>query len=1485
MSSPPSLPSAQTAAAQGMSVVQRAYQKFLNSLDDKAKMGNFFVQYCVQTNIKPLELTQINNKLQKDFGERRLKTSTPKRVLQALVAIQKRYASAVTDITSFDPTSISGVVWTCVGALADFADRYSKLSETMDNALTDLAHDLNRLSAYERLFNDSPALDDILCQSYVDIFHFWSRVYRELHRTRAHRLASAFVSLSSDKLDKIVQKMRSNTMRLKEQAELVSQELAQTDKLVQCVRDFLGSPFATGFTSAANGRLPGSQHAKIEALCCEWITGHSKYQDWRKGNTPSPALWVYGPPGSGKSTLCRQVVCAIKKESSVFIASHYFRFDQNHTALEVLKSLAAQLWEAYSKLSGQSFHDLVQVLARLANDRITDPISRVQSILHELTTHLPATIFFLDGVDEEFRKLTDCGTGVDSQSTTQNAHVVLGVLDDFVAPRKGRGNVRLWISSQDVSDTRQNFGKYTPFDIKDSVKSAIRCYLTKSVEALTVIPLERRESILTQLGERVKSNFLWAHLIVVELGKATTLAAMDEILDRGRAEDLDAYYCRFLDRLLHGGKASLARDVFSLVTFARRPLRIEEVREAVAMLHSSRGHLEDTQKPFAQALLELFPPLIEVQDDRTDSSDVRSDATATSTEAGPRTLAKTCRLFHSTLFDYLRRHADIFCEDEDDDEGERDKQRPSFRVCPLRIADACLRYLAQDRYSRLLWQHEGTWVDMDRQSVAEHTFLTYSAKNWDKHLDLVAPNGVDLPFSQSFKMATGALFRVASAFRTRVQAFLSSSNFQTCIQIQNLWIDGAFSPYAWRNSNDGRVWVRRNLPRWTVEDKYCRDYHRFWWDWHLFLSCSGCDDPSCAFRLCIGEVDRCWWGALGPDNFLSKMKSRYQSFRFQAQDCGEARKSGQCFFQTALATHDAVKVLRLASVSDSRLHFVVETWSYDAKLLPTLQRSQTLNIPLDTCKASFYAAGDINNAEAFSVCSGGAGVQIASFSADGRCLRIGSRVYAAGDNGEYFKFNGIDAEDLGYIEEIAGCEDVIAVARRQSPPVAFDKGPPPAREADSCQDGDSDSEWADSDDESVVSDSSADSVDQGYETSSSCSSAADVQDSDAESNSGYTSSSSEQGEVGEYSDSTSEDDDNEEDDDVLEEEEEDTYAHSDSDDGIDPSAFAFGQLPAYGDRGEHRRPQRDSRGTKRSVSPHVGRAVIQVYVSEERRFRFRRKSANLLSDSPPVIHPSEPLLVWPLGGRDVLFADYEDSTYFIREVGEESGSATTLTVKCHFAKSERHLHIAVFEGRATEAQKQDGSAQVTLLVHTYRLCSKKPTRSPPNHIHTSLVDLGTLDRSQLSQRLPCTLTWTDSRLYVSWSGLTLSVFQVNLFSPCDGKDLAMNAEVQCPREIILLPSSARYRDTFFFPARESGFAKVIIGGPIIVKERNTPPTLDFTTPVGCLLHPEDDLGGWVKAENAGGNWKQDSEAGRLNRPLEQFDPDVDCVLEPFLWQG
>ncbi len=368
-----------------------------------------------------------------------------------------------------------------------------------------------------------------------------------------------------------------------------------------------------------------------------------------------------------------------------------------------------------------------------------------------------------------------------------------------------------------------------------------------------------------------------------------------------------------------------------------------------------------------------------------------------------------------------------------------------------------------------------------------------------------------------------------------------------------------------------------------------------------------------------------------------------------------------------------------------------------------------MQVPIDACKASLYAVGDPKEAVSYSICAHGGGAPIAAFNSDGSCLRIGTQLYyAVGGIGEYRIFDGMDGEDFGYIEEIAGLNGFIAVASRRSDVArAADERDWASREGDDgdsdCArtdeesvvsdsradqgyerddgdgDSDSDGDYARSDAESVLSDSRADQEyerddgdsdrdyrqsddgfsesseysDQGYETYSSCSSADDPEGLADKSDSEYTRSS-----VRSEDEDGLGDEDGDEDGavDASEDAREDDhgsdgYANSDSDDGVDPSVFACSQMRVYGDQGVARRRRR---GAKPPLSSEGQRAIVQVFGRGGRLFRCRTRITDPLSDSPPVFHPHKPLLVWPLGGRTVLFADYEDNTYFEREVGRSS---------------------------------------------------------------------------------------------------------------------------------------------------------------------------------------------------------------------------------------
>lgn len=321
----------------------------------------------------------------------------------------------------------------------------------------------------------------------------------------------------------------------------------------------------------------------------------------------------------------------------------------------------------------------------------------------------------------------------------------------------------------------------------------------------------------------------------------------------------------------------LDSKLFALIVFARRPLRLSELQEAIWCLNSkSSGYLNPEDKPFLKQLHEVSQPLIEMTR-MTGPQDVDGQE------------EYTCRLFHSTLRDFLVENPDILSDAGD--------PLTDIHISPRVAVDACMLYLCQARYGKLLVRLESRWVDATGDPVDNHNFLVYAAKYWDKHLDDAA--------EEHQKELLG-----------RLEFFITSSNFQTCIQVQSLWVELQFCIFRTNDSDERCRFLRRVFPSWfsretDVGAKLWHDYRRFLHEWKYFLSCGNCHmvNPRCGVLPYLGQLDRIWFGALGSSNFLSRLKGRYSSFVFQQED--ELQSGDWRLFDGISGGGDTLMVLRI----------------------------------------------------------------------------------------------------------------------------------------------------------------------------------------------------------------------------------------------------------------------------------------------------------------------------------------------------------------------------------------------------------------------------------------------------------------------------------------------------------------------------------------------------------------------------------------------
>jgi hypothetical protein len=304
--------------------------------------------------------------------------------------------------------------------------------------------------------------------------------------------------------------------------------------------------------------------------------------------------------------------------------------------------------------------------------------------------------------------------------------------------------------------------------------------------------------------------------------------------------------------------------VFSLLVYAKRPLRFCELWEAVWCLSSkTKDVLNPDDKPYESHLRDVFQPFIELVP-------IHSTEDEAETSDG---LQFTCRIIHSTLKDFLVEYRSILCTD--------DFQFEEVHICPELAVKACLNYLLQSRFSDLLRKEGEQWHDISGTPVMNNRLLIYAAKYWDKHLD----NVLD-PDRQKELVP-------------KVTAFVKSPNFWTVLQVQAIWVQAQFSSFH-TPSDEGTKWLRRMLPWWFMMSdegfQVWMQNRNFLRQWRHFLCCGICSGAAHTHTSpYTGEMDYIWTGALGPDHFLKERRSRVSSFSVTTE---ESVVRGSCVFFT-----------------------------------------------------------------------------------------------------------------------------------------------------------------------------------------------------------------------------------------------------------------------------------------------------------------------------------------------------------------------------------------------------------------------------------------------------------------------------------------------------------------------------------------------------------------------------------------------------------
>ncbi|KAF2995372.1 hypothetical protein E8E13_003624 [Curvularia kusanoi] len=465
----------------------------------------------------------------------------------------------------------------------------ASFQEKLVDCLAQIGDVLPRFRVYEVIFRNHERLLVALSAAYLDVLNFCvaTKDFFVKNRRSVIPLSIALRGLWSSHLrvfDDYKSKFRAHSKRVTSEAGIAhyiesakNREVQLRDKALQ-IRNAklerrnqaLISLPAVDYMSKQN-RLTGIRHPGT----CIWLQNMPEFDSWFK-SPKSACVCCYGIPGAGKSVLAASLRDFLKgrllADNNEIICYYYFDYSDHASLISshIVASLVKQVLEG---LPLDHF-----------DDSFTSPYSRAQQLpdLAESTHYLASilktfgtTYLILDGIDELVpEEQTNC----------------LKLIEMLM--RQSEIKVKIFVTSRTeefrVKKALQNHGVL--YMSRERVDSDIARYIKDEIGRMDAPPLSNdkalRNEAVCRLVEGSQGMFLWAHFQLIEIEACLTKEAVQTTL-ANLPKTLNETYLRILHKILNspGGQAKLdlMRKAFEWISVARRPLRLEELEEAVAL--------------------------------------------------------------------------------------------------------------------------------------------------------------------------------------------------------------------------------------------------------------------------------------------------------------------------------------------------------------------------------------------------------------------------------------------------------------------------------------------------------------------------------------------------------------------------------------------------------------------------------------------------------------------------------------------------------------------------------------------------------------------------------------------------------------------------------------------------------------------------------------------------------------------------------------
>ncbi|MCJ1345587.1 hypothetical protein MMC31_003794, partial [Peltigera leucophlebia] len=526
------------------------------------------------------------------------------RLLTFLQSIQQ-FTAVVDTFVSSNPAT-GALVWGSVKLAVILTSTYASYFDKLSTLFMNFSKHCPRYSEYQILYADSVGLRVAVCNFYAVVIDCCTQVVQVISKSEAPR--AFWRSFKTDELgrfEKEIQECKSEVdveiYRALHQTIFQEQQLQLIDRKAATLHRDLASIFRVRVDKSNDeerrwriqtderqartrkqellNRLSNYDYTtpyrrasmKRHGQTASWLRESTKFADWIAD--PKSSIFILsGKLGSGKTvtTACTVGHLFDKFGHDYRIAYFFCQFDnaESLSASTILSSLVRQFLDP--KTLPKSIETCLVNLLKVPSPEAQD----LGILLKDVLAIHKCVVIFIDAIDEcarsEWEELLEV-----LQNITVSCSSMVKI---FLAVRQG---IAEEVGKVFKSHYQANMGSC---EADSDIKTYIEDVLAKKIDGgkLVVRNHELINEITDALVQQANGMFLWVAFQLEDICRQVCDHDIRETLWK-LPKNLPETYNRILSRIDQIGNAKLAKKIFPWVAIAKRPLLLEELREALGV--------------------------------------------------------------------------------------------------------------------------------------------------------------------------------------------------------------------------------------------------------------------------------------------------------------------------------------------------------------------------------------------------------------------------------------------------------------------------------------------------------------------------------------------------------------------------------------------------------------------------------------------------------------------------------------------------------------------------------------------------------------------------------------------------------------------------------------------------------------------------------------------------------------------------------------